>query len=119
MRQTAVVVTSIAPPSRILHELADGCREHGYAFYVIGDISSPKDFQLDGCEFFSIERQRHLGFLTAARCPERPYSRKNIGYLKAIRDGASLIVETDDDNSPQPQFWRERTRSATVPCVSD
>jgi STELLO glycosyltransferases len=117
--QIAVVVTSIASPNRILRELAEGCREHRHSFYVVGDVSSPADFQLDGCEFFSIERQRHLGFLTAERCPERHYSRKNIGYLKAIRDGASIIVETDDDNFPLPEFWRTRTRTVTVPCVSD
>ena len=28
------------------------------------------------------------------------YSRKNIGYLLAMRDGAEVIVETDDDNRP-------------------
>src|SRR5947207_14467871 len=98
--QIAVVVTSIAAPNRILRELAQGCAEHRHTFYVIGDVSSPTDFHLDGCEFFNIERQRQLGFVTAELSPERHYSRKNIGYLKAIRDGAPIIVETDDDNFP-------------------
>ena len=31
-------------------------------------------------------------------CPENNYARKNIGYLYAIKNGAKLIFETDDDN---------------------
>lgn len=116
--EVAVVVTSIALPNRTLRELARGCTQHRYSFYVVGDVSSPGDFQLDGCNFFSIERQRKLGFLTAEHCPERHYARKNIGYLQAIRDGASVIVETDDDNFPLPDFWRIRTRTLRVPQLS-
>lgn len=37
--------------------------------------------------------------------PAKHYSRKNIGYLLAIRDGASEIVETDDDNFPYAEKW--------------
>lgn len=118
MYQTAVVVTSIAPPNRILSELARGCLEHAHSFYVIGDVSSPADFQIEGCEFFSIERQHQLPFITAQLCPERHYARKNIGYLKAMQDGAGIIIETDDDNSPQPDFWQTRSSMVTAGCVS-
>ena len=40
--------------------------------------------------------------------PEKHYARKNIGYLLAIRDGAEIIIETDDDNVPMTNFWGER-----------
>jgi len=33
---------------------------------------------------------------------------KNVGYLVAIRDGAQLIVETDDDNLPRDAFFAAR-----------
>ena len=36
--------------------------------------------------------------------------RKNIGYLLAMREGANLIVETDDDNHPKPSFFGARHR---------
>jgi len=119
-QNTAIVVTSIARPNRALRQLADGARQRRYRFYVMGDVSSPPDFHLDGCEFFSLERQRQLGFLTAERCPERHYARKNIGYLQAIRDGAARIVETDDDNIPRAEFWdaRPRTIIASVCAAS-
>jgi STELLO glycosyltransferases len=36
--------------------------------------------------------------------------RKNLGYLVAIKVGADIIVETDDDNIPLAEFWRPRQK---------
>lgn len=115
----AVVVTSIAAPNAILKALADGCREHGRHFYVIGDVASPPDFDLSGCDFFSLRRQHDTGFRTARECPVRHYARKNVGYLQAIRDGAGIIVETDDDNEPGSGFWETGTLRRSVPLLSE
>jgi len=112
------VVTSIAPPNRILKALADGCQQHGQRFYVIGDVASPSDFSLPGCEFFSLQQQYETGFRTARESPTRHYARKNIGYLQAIRDGAGIIIETDDDNEPMADFWRTRTLRRRVSVLS-
>jgi hypothetical protein len=106
----SIVVTSIAGPNKALRDLAQGSSERGYYFTVIGDEASPSDFQLDGCDFYSLERQRQTGFKLAALCPVRHYARKNIGYLLAIRNGASTIIETDDDNIALEQFWDQRQR---------
>lgn len=108
MAQTAVVVTSISAPNTALQALADGCKQQGYNFIVIGDAASPPDFQLDGCSFYSLKDQRELGFTFAYACPQRHYARKNLGYLLAVRDAATLILETDDDNLPYPTFWSPR-----------
>jgi hypothetical protein len=43
-------------------------------------------------------------------CPTRHYARKNIGYLLAMADDASIIIETDDDNIPKESFWQQRRR---------
>ena len=102
--KTAIVVTSIAEPNPALQALARGCRERGHAFIVIGDEPSPKDFSLDGCDFFGLQQQRELGLKLAALCPTRHYARKNVGYLLAMRAGATLIIETDDDNTPYEAF---------------
>ena len=101
----ALIVTSINRPNPVMTALRDGARESGTRFIVVGDTKSPADFQLDGCEFLSVEDQRASGLKFAELCPTRHYARKNIGYLTAIRDGARLIVETDDDNFPRPAFW--------------
>ena len=113
----ALVVTSISAPNAALRELAEGCRTNGMPFIVIGDVKSPPDFSLDGCSFYSIERQLQTGLLTAAMCPRRHYARKNVGYLIAIQQQAPMIVETDDDNFPRHGFWSERCRRQLVPAL--
>lgn len=107
---TALVVTSISPPNDVLASLADGCRQHGVDFVVIGDVSSPVDFSLDGCDFWDIQRQESLPGILSRLIPHKHYARKNLGYLVAASRGAEVIIETDDDNFPLGQFWKERLR---------
>ena len=117
--QLALIVTSIASPNPVLQALASGCREHGIEFIVTGDEPSPKDFQLENCRFCSLGEQRTLDFKFARKCPTRHYARKNIGYLMAIRGGASVIIETDDDNFPEKEFWAKRMRRQLVSVATD
>ncbi|HEX8845859.1 MAG TPA: STELLO glycosyltransferase family protein [Pyrinomonadaceae bacterium] len=117
--RTALVVTSISAPNAALKSLAAGCLEHGLEFIVIGDEISPPTFELEGCRFYSLEEQRRLGLRFANACPVRHYARKNIGYLLAMRNGASVLIETDDDNFPREEFWGERNRHQSVKVVSD
>ena len=114
----AVVVTSISGPNRVLRELAEGCRERGHRFVVIGDEKSPPDFRLDGCDYYGLAEQRETGFRFAGLCPTRHYARKNLGYLLAVHGGAKVIVETDDDNIPREEFWGERRRGLNVHVVA-
>ncbi len=116
--KVALVVTSIAAPNAVLKQLASGSQDNGWHFIVIGDEKSPSDFQLDGCDFYSLQRQAELDFKFARSCPKRHYARKNIGYLLAWQAGRDLIVETDDDNIPRADFWGDRDRMQTVPVVS-
>ena len=115
----ALVVTSIAEPNEVLKTLALGCQAKGYDFIVIGDVASPADFQLEGCRFYGLQNQFETGLKLARLCPTKHYARKNIGYLLAIREGASLIVETDDDNSPSETFWDERQRRQSVGTLAN
>ncbi|HEY0384640.1 MAG TPA: STELLO glycosyltransferase family protein [Pyrinomonadaceae bacterium] len=112
--KTALIVTSIAAPNAVLRALAEGSREHGLQFIVIGDERSPADFELRGCRFYSLEEQRALPFAFARLCPTRHYARKNIGYLVALAAGAEVLIETDDDNFPETEFWAERRRRQSV-----
>lgn len=116
---TAIVVTSIAGPNRALKDLSKGCMERGYEFIVIGDEASPTDFHLHGCDFYSIERQIETGLEFARQCPTRHYARKNIGYLLAISNGATTIIETDDDNIPYDDFWNERQLNHSVRILAN
>jgi hypothetical protein len=84
---------------------AEKCKNSGTEFIVIGDVSSPENFFLDGCRFLSIGDQKNLPFKLAKLLPEKHYSRKNIGYL--LSKEKDFIIETDDDNFPKDNFWKK------------
>ncbi len=123
------VITTIQRPTDSVRALAArlaGDRGH---LVIAGDTKGPDQFDLadvdrfsnDQLTFLSIEAQLSSGFKLAERLPTKHYSRKNIGYLHAIRAGASCIYETDDDNRPLDS-WRPRTEyidNATVLQVAE
>jgi hypothetical protein len=117
--QVALVVTTIASPNDSLRALAHGCQTKGYRFIAIGDEASPKDFDLDGCHFFGLQEQYETGLRFARLCPTHHYARKNLGYLIAIRNGATVIAETDDDNLPYDEFWNSLERKQSVPGIAN
>lgn len=117
--KVSLVVTSIAGPTRPLRTLARGCQEKAFDFVLIGDEASPADFQIDGCRYWDLEAQYETEFKLARITPTRHYARKNLGYLIALRDGANIIVETDDDNIPYEHFWDDRRRVQSVPTLAD
>jgi hypothetical protein len=111
MKTTTLVITSIANDSHpVLNHYALEATKYNISLIVIGDTKSPVEFSMDGCDFYSIERQIGLGFELTKGLPTKHYARKNIGYLVAIKNGANVIIETDDDNIPLDDFWLSRTR---------
>lgn len=114
MEKVAVVVTTINAPNKAIRALAQGALAHKWDFVVIGDHKSPPLFECDGADYFSLEAQLQTGFQYAQTCPVGHYARKNIGYLMAMRNGADIIVETDDDNIPRESFWLRRHREVHV-----
>ena len=114
-KNTALVITSIAgPESKVLQTYAKECGERDIPFIVIGDSKSPDNFHLNNCDFWDLDRQKTLQFSLAPILPTGHYSRKNLGYLKALKNGATTIVETDDDNYPLPDFWSALDRSRKI-----
>lgn len=108
----ALIITSIANDQHpVLQLFAKECRKRDVPFIVIGDTKSPDNFALDGCDFWSVDRQKQLPFSFARLAPVKHYSRKNIGYLIAISNGAKELFETDDDNIPEEGFWQPHERS--------
>ncbi len=117
--RACLVITSIAEPTPALQALAAGSQDHGFDCIVIGDEASPEGFELEGCEFYSLERQHRLQLGFERVCPVRRYSRKNIGYLLAMQRGAPIILETDDDTVAYERFWEPRERSQSVRRIAD
>lgn len=119
-QETAIVITSIASSdNKVLQKIARESQERNLHFIVIGDESSPPKFQLEGCNFYDVKSQELLDFKFPKICPKRHYARKNIGYLIAIQSGASIIIETDDDNIPYDTFWKTRERYQSLPVLSN
>lgn len=109
-KNVALIITSIAGPTHpILGDYAQHCQTKGIPFIVIGDVPSPADFRLPGCDFYGLPRQQELEFSLARQLPLRHYARKNLGYLLAIKKYHSeIIIETDDDNCARAAFWDDR-----------
>lgn len=106
--QAAIVVTTINPPTASMQALVEGSSQHGCRLFIIGDEKSPADFALPGSHYADLQAQRVTPYRYANACPVRHYARKNIGYLMAIAEGARVIIETDDDNTPLEGFWQRR-----------
>jgi hypothetical protein len=90
-----VVVTSINHPTKALEKLAV---QEGWHVVVVGDKKTPADWHLPNSDYLSIEKQQELGYNITKLLPWNHYCRKNIGYLYAIQQGATIIYDTDDDN---------------------
>lgn len=107
-KRCSIVITTINHPTLAVKEIAKNLGRIDASFILVGDQKSPVDFEQPGATYLDLDAQRKTGFRYAEIAPTRHYARKNIGYLVGIRDGAEIIVETDDDNVPLESFWQSR-----------
>jgi len=82
-------------------------RQSGWQLIFVADLKTPKFEAPDGISVLSVEAQQARQDDFARRLPWRHYARKNLGYIQAIRGGAEVIFDTDDDNAPVLP-WRPR-----------
>lgn len=93
-----------------------------FKLIIVGDKKTPK-YPEGNFEFLDIDKQKTLPFKSIETCPYNSYQRKNLGYLYAISKGAEIIVETDDDNYPLPdwtkniEFNPKKAKSALEPKI--
>ncbi|MDD4869354.1 MAG: STELLO glycosyltransferase family protein [Kiritimatiellae bacterium] len=111
-----VVITSIFSPTAAVLAFT---RQKGWKVIVVGDDKSPKDWHLDEVIFLPIEEQSKSGFCTESLLPRNHYARKNIGYLTAMRAGAEIIFDTDDDNHPLSNWGIEPFAEAFLLSASN
>lgn len=112
MNGTFLVITTIAGHDNpVLMQYSHEAALHKIPFIIIGDVKSPAEFNLTGADYYSVERQKTMNLKLSALLPFNHYSRKNLGYLIAISNGAGKIIETDDDNIPMPGFWTNRKQN--------
>lgn len=96
-----IVITTINPKSEGIikfESLSD------WKIVLVGDKKSNHINSTKNLIFLSIEDQKNLGYHLVNVCPFNHYTRKNIGYLYAIQNGADIIYDTDDDNIPNDDW---------------
>jgi hypothetical protein len=77
---------------------------------IVGDKKTPMIRSSENIIYLSVEDQKKLKYEIVGRMPYNHYSRKNIGYLYAIKHGADIILDTDDDNFAYNN-WSEQDSS--------
>ena len=112
-----IVVTSISSPNQVMRCIAEGAKKNNWGFIVVGDRKSPDAFELNGAEFLSLTSQYESDFSLAKLMPTDHYARKNIGYLHAMKNGANVIIDTDDDNLPEKKFWKHRMEQVQASTI--
>nr|GMC86449.1 probable glycosyltransferase STELLO1 [Ipomoea batatas] len=88
-----IVVSVSDYPSISLQSLV---RIKGWQVLAIGTSKTPKDWNLKGAIYLSLEQQADLGFRVVDHLPYDYYLRKSVGYLFAIQHGAKRIFDFDD-----------------------
>lgn len=102
------VLTTINNPD---DRVSDWMQITGNHTIVVGDKKTPSKWNHSKCEFISLEDQLMSEFAIASLLPENHYTRKNLGYLYAIKKGAHAIIDTDDDNFPNIHQWNNLLNS--------
>jgi len=95
-----IIVTSINPITEAIKKFS---KINGWHVIVIGDQKS-QNYNYKNVSFFDIQNQKNMDFYSFNTTPINHYSRKNLGYLYAIKNKSNLIYDTDDDTLPY-DFW--------------
>lgn len=93
-----IVITTINSKTEAIIKFSIKLKD--WNIVLVGDKKSKTIKNKHNITFLSIKDQKKLGFKIFEDCPYNHYTRKNIGYLYAIKNGADIIYDTDDDNFP-------------------
>lgn len=113
MKRT-IVITSIFNPTEAVLAFS---KIEDYQLIVVGDKKTPDDWHCNNVDYISVKQQESLEFELSKVLPYNHYCRKMLGYLKAIKNGADYIVDTDDDNIPKVT-WKFPEFEGKYDCIS-
>lgn len=97
----AIVITTIFEPSEAVKAYANMSDVY---LIVVGDRKTPSDWACTGANYISVEEQVALAPQLAKLLPFDHYCRKMFGYIRAANAGVDVIIDTDDDNLPKPNW---------------
>lgn len=110
-----IVITSIFRPTKAVLSFSE-MDDHN--LIVIGDMKTPVNWQCNDVEYISIQDQEKLDFELVKFLPYNHYCRKMLGYLKAMKNGAEYIIDTDDDNIPKVN-WKFPEFENKFDCITE
>lgn len=99
----SLIITTINKPNRAIDKYLVLSKKNKINFIIIGDKKSP-NYQKK-YPFYDLKKQKKLNFKLYKYLPQNSYSRKNLGYLMAMKSNSKVIIETDDDNFPKNNFF--------------
>ncbi len=111
-----IVITSIFLPTEAIERFA---KLKDWKVIVVGDKKTAVDWSYPGVTYLSPVGQQEVASKFAGLLPWNSYTRKNIGYLYAILQGAQVIYESDDDNIPSDNWVSEPEFSVDAEFLSD
>lgn len=111
-----IVITSIFLPTEAIEKFAN---LKDWKVIVVGDKKTAADWSYPGVTYLSPEGQQEVANKFSGLLPWNSYTRKNIGYLYAISQGARVIYESDDDNIPLDNWVNEPEFSTDAELLSD
>jgi len=100
--QKFIVITSIFEPTSAVLQYS---KLKDYHVVVAADKKTPASWSCDGVTFLSLIDQKKESGQFDNILPLNHYSRKMMGYLHAMRKGADIIIDIDDDIVPNYN-WR-------------
>jgi hypothetical protein len=92
-----IIITSIFSPTHAVREFS---KFSDWNVVVVGDKKTEQDWSFPNVHFISVNEQKLMNSSLVNALPWNSYTRKNIGYMYAISNGAEVIYDTDDDNIP-------------------
>jgi hypothetical protein len=112
-QRLAIVITTLDPSAAAISRWS----ETGHPVVLIGDRrSAAPNLRTANADWWPLDEQSAIDADLAAAIPTDHYARKNLGYVAALRRGADVIFETDDDNEPHPDNpggWIPQSWTAT------
>lgn len=90
-----IVITTINDPGKVIENFKQHLSE--WKLIIVCDLKTPSfGGNHDNVEVLTVETQKKLKY-KICNLPYNHYCRKMIGYMHAIKQGAEIIYDTDDD----------------------
>lgn len=103
------VMTTIFSPSEAVRRFL---YLHQWCLVIVGDLKSPQEYKIISSQvrerqviYLNPKEQDKFSDSFSKALPWNSFGRKNIGYLYAMKNGAKVIWDFDDDN--YIKFWMD------------